>query len=70
MFDAQIDAAYFALEKVGFDKMEVIVGETGWASHGDDNEAGATVKNAKTYNKNMRKRLLKRKGTPHRPKML
>ncbi|KAF1865689.1 hypothetical protein Lal_00021688 [Lupinus albus] len=68
MFDAQVDAAYAALEKVGYDKMEVIVSETGWASHGDDNEAGASVKNAKTYNKNLRKKLLKRKGTPYRPK--
>lgn len=70
MLDAQIDASYFALEKFGFDKMEVIVSETGWASKGDDNEGGANVKNAKTYNKNLRKKLLKRKGTPHRPKML
>ncbi|CAK8574635.1 unnamed protein product [Lathyrus sativus] len=70
MLDAQIDASYFALEKFGFDKMEVIVSETGWASKGDDNEGGANVKNARTYNKNLRKKLLKRKGTPHRPKML
>jgi len=56
------------LEKVGFGKMEVIVSETGWASKGDENEAGATVKNARTYNLNLRKRLLKKKGTPYRPK--
>ncbi|XP_020228908.2 glucan endo-1,3-beta-glucosidase 14 [Cajanus cajan] len=68
MFEAQVDAAYAALEKVGFDKMEVIVSETGWASHGDESEAGATIKNARTYNRNLRKRLLKKKGTPYRPK--
>nr|POF00463.1 isoform 2 of glucan endo-1,3-beta-glucosidase 14 [Quercus suber] len=68
MFDAQVDAAYAALEKVGFGKMEVIVSETGWASKGDDNEAGATVANARAYNKNLRKRLLKKKGTPYKPK--
>ncbi|XP_010545763.1 PREDICTED: glucan endo-1,3-beta-glucosidase 14 [Tarenaya hassleriana] len=67
MFDAQVDAAYFALEKAGFPKTPVIVSETGWASKGDPNEAGATVKNARTYNRNLRKRLKKRKGTPHRP---
>ncbi|KAL1298072.1 hypothetical protein HN51_042494 [Arachis hypogaea] len=70
MFDAQVDAAYAALEKVGYTKMEVIVSETGWASRGDENEAGATLKNARTYNKNLRKRLLKKKGTPYRPKMV
>ncbi|GAB4850076.1 hypothetical protein Ancab_029374 [Ancistrocladus abbreviatus] len=70
MFDAQIDAAYAALEKVGFDKMEVIVSETGWASHGDADEPGATLQNAFTYNHHLRKRLAKKKGTPYRPKIV
>ncbi|XP_059457431.1 glucan endo-1,3-beta-glucosidase 14 isoform X1 [Corylus avellana] len=69
MFDAQVDAAYAALEKAGFSKMEVIVSETGWASKGDDNEAGANLKNARTYNYNLKKKLAKKKGTPFRPKI-
>ncbi|EEF44798.1 Glucan endo-1,3-beta-glucosidase, acidic isoform GL153 precursor, putative [Ricinus communis] len=68
MFDAMVDAAYAALEKAGFPKMEVIVSETGWASHGDANEAGANLQNAKTYNHNLRKKLTKKKGTPYKPK--
>ncbi|KAG4136947.1 hypothetical protein ERO13_D07G040600v2 [Gossypium hirsutum] len=63
-----IDAAYAALEDAGYGKMEVIVTETGWASHGDENEAAATANNARTYNYNLRKRLAKMKGTPLRPK--
>lgn len=70
MLDAQIDATYAALEDAGFNKMEVIVTETGWASHGDANEEAATLENAKTYNYNLRKRLAKRKGTPRRPKSM
>ncbi|KAA8523006.1 hypothetical protein F0562_009429 [Nyssa sinensis] len=70
MLDAQIDAAYAALEDAGFKEMEVIVTETGWASHGDQNEAAATVNNARTYNYNLRKRLAKRKGTPLRPNIV
>ncbi|KAL2479636.1 Glycosyl hydrolase superfamily protein [Abeliophyllum distichum] len=70
MLDAQIDAAYVALEDAGFKKMEVIITETGWASHGDQNEPAATPTNARTYNYNLRKRLAKRKGTPLRPKMM
>ena len=70
MFDAMLDASYAALEKVGFEKMEVIVSETGWASKGDDNEGGASLNNARSYNRNLRKRLLKKKGTPYRPKMV
>ncbi|XVE71468.1 hypothetical protein DITRI_Ditri10aG0153000 [Diplodiscus trichospermus] len=68
LLDAQIDAAYAALEDAGFPKMEVIVTETGWASDGDDNESAATPNNARTYNYNLRKRLAKMKGTPFRPK--
>ncbi|KAK9076739.1 hypothetical protein SSX86_005073 [Deinandra increscens subsp. villosa] len=70
MLDAQIDATYAALEDAGFNKMEVIVTETGWASHGDANEGAATPENARTYNYNLRKRLSKRKGTPRRPKSM
>ncbi|XP_059645920.1 glucan endo-1,3-beta-glucosidase 14-like [Cornus florida] len=70
MLDAQIDAAYAALEDAGYKKMEVIVTETGWASHGDESEAAATVNNARTYNYNLRKRLAKRKGTPLRPNIM
>ncbi|KAF9613473.1 hypothetical protein IFM89_008320 [Coptis chinensis] len=69
MFDAQVDAAYAALEAAGYGKMEVIVSETGWASRGDQNEAGADMKNARTYNGNLKKRLAKKKGTPLRPKI-
>lgn len=70
MLDAQIDAAYAALEDAGYNKMEVIVTETGWASRGDANEGAATPENARTYNYNLRKRLAKRKGTPRRPKSM
>ncbi|XP_022755145.1 glucan endo-1,3-beta-glucosidase 11-like isoform X2 [Durio zibethinus] len=68
LLDAQIDAAYAALEDAGFEKMEVIVTETGWASRGDENESAATPNNARTFNYNLRKRLAKMKGTPLRPK--
>ncbi|PHU03506.1 Glucan endo-1,3-beta-glucosidase 11 [Capsicum chinense] len=70
MFDAMVDATYVALEKVGYKKMPVIVSETGWASKGDDSEPGATPKNARTYNFNLHKRLMLKKGTPYRPKMV
>lgn len=68
MFDAQIDAAYAALHAAGYDDMEVRVAETGWASSGDQNEAGASSENARTYNFNLRKRLFLRTGTPLKPK--
>lgn len=69
MFDAQIDAAYAALQAAGYNNMEVRVAETGWASSGDQSEAGASSENARTYNFNLRKRLFLRKGTPLKPKI-
>lgn len=70
MFDAQIDAAYAALEDAGYGNIEVRVSETGWASRGGEGEEGATLTNARTYNYNLRKRLAKMKGTPFRPKIV
>ncbi|KAF9615833.1 hypothetical protein IFM89_026673 [Coptis chinensis] len=70
MFDAQVDASYAALQDAGFKHMEVIVSETGWASHGDENEAVATPQHARTYNFNLRKRLALKKGTPFRPHIM
>ncbi|KAK6151741.1 hypothetical protein DH2020_014376 [Rehmannia glutinosa] len=70
LLDAQIDAAYAALEDAGFEKMEVIITETGWASHGDQSEPAATPSNARTYHYNLRKRLAMRKGTPMRPRSM
>ncbi|KAK3156295.1 hypothetical protein QOZ80_2AG0105310 [Eleusine coracana subsp. coracana] len=67
MFEAQVDAAYYALEAAGYPGMEVRVAETGWASAGDPTEAGADMGNAVIYNRNLRKRLFLSKGTPHRP---
>ncbi|GER51614.1 glucan endo-1 3-beta-glucosidas 3 [Striga asiatica] len=70
LLDAQIDAAYAALQNADFKKMEVIITETGWASHGDENEPAATPDNARTYHYNLRKRLAKRKGTPMMPRTM
>ncbi|KAL7617383.1 hypothetical protein Lser_V15G02090 [Lactuca serriola] len=70
MFEAQIDATYATLEKDGFEKMEVIVTETDWASNGDANEAKAMLSNARTYNLNLPKRLLKKKASSGKSSVL
>ncbi|KAL4204952.1 hypothetical protein AMTRI_Chr01g134770 [Amborella trichopoda] len=68
MLYAQVDAAIFALSKLGFGGLEVRVSETGWPSKGDQNEAGATLQNAQTYNRNLLQRQLHNEGTPLKPK--
>ncbi|XP_042520356.1 glucan endo-1,3-beta-glucosidase 11-like isoform X1 [Macadamia integrifolia] len=67
MLFAQIDAVYAALASLGCKKLPVQISETGWPSKGDENEAGATIENAKKYNGNLMKLVSQKKGTPLRP---
>ncbi|CAK9167460.1 unnamed protein product [Ilex paraguariensis] len=67
MLFAQIDAVYYALASLGFKKLCVQISETGWPSKGDEDEAGATLENAKKYNGNLLKLITQKKGTPMRP---
>ncbi|TXG53778.1 hypothetical protein EZV62_019034 [Acer yangbiense] len=67
MLYAQVDAVYSALASLGAMELLVHVSETGWPSAGDENEAGATLENAKEYNGNLMKLVDERKGTPMRP---
>ncbi|KAK9091992.1 hypothetical protein Syun_026903 [Stephania yunnanensis] len=67
LFDAQIDAVYAALTRLGFDGLRLVVTETGWPSKGDENEIGASPVNAEGYNGNLVKTVLKGSGTPLKP---
>lgn len=67
MLYAQVDAAIFAIARMGFDGLQVKVSETGWPSKGDPNEVGATLQNAAIYNRNILRRQLLNEGTPLRP---
>ncbi|KAF8112285.1 hypothetical protein N665_0065s0062 [Sinapis alba] len=67
MFDAQVDAVHSALKSMGFEKVEIVVAETGWPSRGDPNEVGPSVDNAKAYNGNLIAHLKSMVGTPLMP---
>ncbi|XP_073021244.1 glucan endo-1,3-beta-glucosidase 11-like [Primulina eburnea] len=69
MFHAQIDAAYSAIEKLGYKNVCLQISETGWPSKGDADEAGATPENAGKYNGNLLKLISEKKGTPMRPNL-
>lgn len=67
MFDAQMDAVFSAMKKLGYDDVEIVVAETGWPSIGDPNQVGVSVDDAASYNGNLIKHVNSGKGTPLMP---
>uniref|UniRef100_A0A0R0K0J7 glucan endo-1,3-beta-D-glucosidase n=1 Tax=Glycine max TaxID=3847 RepID=A0A0R0K0J7_SOYBN len=67
VFDAVVDAAYFAMSDLNFTNIPIMVTESGWPSKGDSSEPDATVDNANTYNSNLIRHVLNNTGTPKHP---
>ncbi|RYR17798.1 hypothetical protein HN51_037816 [Arachis hypogaea] len=68
VFDAVVDAAYFAMSDLNFTNIPIVVTESGWPSKGDSSsEPDATVDNANTYNSNLIRHVLNNTGTPKHP---
>ncbi|KAF5747470.1 glucan endo-1 3-beta-glucosidase 2 [Tripterygium wilfordii] len=67
VFDAMVDAAYFAMAFLNFTNIPIVVTESGWPSKGDSNEPDATLDNANTYNSNLIRHVLNKTGTPKHP---
>ncbi|XP_073147839.1 glucan endo-1,3-beta-glucosidase 3 [Henckelia pumila] len=67
VFDAIVDAAYFAMSYQNFTNIPIVVTETGWPSKGDSSEPDATLENANTYNSNLIRHILNSTGTPKHP---
>lgn len=67
VFDAIVDAAYFAISDLNFTNIPLVVLESGWPSKGDSSESDATIDNANTYNSNLIRHVLNNTGTPKHP---
>ncbi|KAF2316822.1 hypothetical protein GH714_042163 [Hevea brasiliensis] len=67
VFDAVVDAAYFAMSDLNFTNVPIVVTESGWPSKGDSSEPDATIDNANTYNSNLIRHVLNNTGTPKHP---
>ncbi|KFK33989.1 hypothetical protein AALP_AA5G087500 [Arabis alpina] len=67
MFDAQLDAVYSAMKRLGYGDVDIVVAETGWPSAGEPNQTGVGLDYAKVYNGNLIKHVNSGKGTPLMP---
>ncbi|XP_039144445.1 glucan endo-1,3-beta-glucosidase-like [Dioscorea cayenensis subsp. rotundata] len=67
MFDAQLDAVYAAMNRLGYGDVEIAVGETGWPSMAEPNQAGVSVEDARSFNLNLIRKVNSGKGTPRMP---
>lgn len=67
MFDAQLDAIFFALMALNFKTLKIMVTESGWPNKGSPKEMAATPDNAQTYNTNLIRHVINDTGTPAKP---
>eukprot|EP00246_Nothoceros_aenigmaticus_P017974 TRINITY_DN918_c0_g1_i1.p1 TRINITY_DN918_c0_g1~~TRINITY_DN918_c0_g1_i1.p1 ORF type:complete len:553 (+),score=38.84 TRINITY_DN918_c0_g1_i1:72-1730(+) len=67
ILDAQLDALYFAMARLGYGNISICITETGWPTQGDPGQLGASIPNAAHYNRRLVRRLLSGVGTPARP---
>ncbi|WCJ29738.1 Glucan endo-1 3-beta-glucosidase [Euphorbia peplus] len=63
VFDANFDTLVWALNRAGYPDVDIVVGEVGWPTDGDNN---ANVRNAKRFNQGLIQHALSGKGTPAR----
>ncbi|CAN1798048.1 Glucan endo-1,3-beta-glucosidase [Linum perenne] len=67
MFDATLDATYSAMEKLGYDDVNLVVGETGWPTECLAQQLECNVENAAWYNSQLVRRSVNGVGTPLMP---
>nr|DAD24127.1 TPA_asm: hypothetical protein HUJ06_025590 [Nelumbo nucifera] len=69
LLDQMLDSVIFAMTKLGFPNVRLVIAETGWPHAGDIDQIGANIFNAATYNRNLIRRMTSKPpaGTPARP---
>lgn len=67
MYDFLLDSVFTSMKKMGFQDVEIAVGEVGWPSAGDPGMTQTTVENARWHNLNIMKKAGSGVGTPLMP---
>uniref|UniRef100_A0ACD5YMM5 Uncharacterized protein n=1 Tax=Avena sativa TaxID=4498 RepID=A0ACD5YMM5_AVESA len=68
MFQAQLDSVYSAMKKLGFEDVEILVGETGWPTKAMDGQIGVSPAEAAEYVRYLIGEVGSGSGTPLMPK--
>ncbi|KAM0846793.1 hypothetical protein ACQ4PT_055445 [Festuca glaucescens] len=68
MFEAQLDSVYSAMTKLGFEDVEILVGETGWPTKAMDGQIGVSPAEAAEYIRYLIGEVSSGSGTPLMPK--
>ncbi|KAK4480271.1 hypothetical protein RD792_013338 [Penstemon davidsonii] len=69
MFDQLMDAVYMSMKRLGYGDVDIVVGETGWASAGETFEQPkCSVENAASYNGGLVRKYNSGRGTPLMPR--
>ncbi|KAG8090379.1 hypothetical protein GUJ93_ZPchr0011g27041 [Zizania palustris] len=67
MFDAQMDAIYTAMKRLGYGDVDIAVGEAGWPTQADPSQVGVGVQEARDFNEGMLRVVSSGLGTPLMP---
>ncbi|XP_073315769.1 glucan endo-1,3-beta-glucosidase-like [Primulina huaijiensis] len=68
MFDLLLDDVYMSMKRLGYGDVDIVAGETGWASQGETFEQPkCSVENAASYNEGLVRQYNSGRGTPLMP---
>ncbi|KAH6770966.1 O-Glycosyl hydrolases family 17 protein [Perilla frutescens var. hirtella] len=67
MLDAQLDAVFAAMKRLGFADVDIAIAETGWPSRGDAGQLGVDAGSAAEYNRKLMHHVTSGVGTPLMP---
>ncbi|KAJ4786734.1 hypothetical protein LUZ62_037980 [Rhynchospora pubera] len=67
MFEAQLDAVYTAMKRLGYGDVDIAVGETGWPTAAEPGQIGVGVAEAEAFNGNLIRMVGSGLGTPLMP---
>lgn len=67
MLDAQLDAIYSAMKRIGYGDVQIMIGETGWPTQAEPGQVGVSPDYAASYVNGLINKVSSGRGTPLMP---